>query len=382
MAEKRASGAGRPPKLSEAQVAELREFTLQHADLALGDLTRQFCERVGVSLSTSTMQKYLKAAGLKRTRGGATSGTATAVAEASATSPLCYTEQHRDEGDGRRYPHGLTDAEWALVSDLFEQDGRGRPSLHPRRAMVDACFYVVRSGCPWRMLPHDLPPWQTAYSQFRRWSKANLFEKTYDRLRVMWREREGRAADPTATVIDSQSVKTSAQGGPKGYDAGKKVKGRKRHLATDMLGLLLVVMVTAASVQDRDAAEPLAAAAKAKVPTLVKGYADGGYAGRGLDRIRADVGIDFAVIRHPGNRNVGRWHDDQLLLELDQPTAAFVVLPKRWVIERTNSWTTGCRRLSMDHDRLIDVATAWVWLAHTHLLARRIAYAEGQVAAA
>jgi len=138
--------------------------------------------------------------------------------------------------------------------------------------MVDACFYVVRTGCPWRMLPRDMPPWQTVYSQFRRWSAAGAFEQTYDVLRARWREREGRAASPTATVIDAQSVKTSPQGGPKGYDAGKKVKGRKRHLATDTLGLLLVVLVTVASVQDRDAAEPLVAAAKEKVPTLVKGF--------------------------------------------------------------------------------------------------------------
>ena len=381
MGRKRNPGGGRPPKLSEAQVAELREFTLEHPDLSLGDLTRQFGERAGVSLSRSTMLRYLKLAGLTRTR-GTSGGTEGAPADAGAMSPLNYTEQHRDEGGEQRYPHGLTDAEWELVSEFFERPGPGRPSLYSRRAMVDACFYVVRSGCPWRMLPRDMPPWQTVYSQFRRWSTAGAFEQTYDVLRARWREREGRAASPTATVIDSQSVKTSAQGGPKGYDAGKKVKGRKRHLATDMLGLLLVVMVTAASVQDRDAAEPLAAAAKAKVPTLVTGYADGGYAGRGLDRIRVDVGIDFSIIRHPGNRNVGRWHDAQLPLpQPDRPAAAFTVLPKRWVIERTNSWTTGCRRLGMDHDRRIDVATAWVWLAHTQLLARRNAYHEAQTVA-
>lgn len=373
-------GRGRPPKLSAVQVAALRAFTLEHPDLTVGELIRQFDEHAGVSLSRSAMLKYLKKAGLTRTRGARGEGDA-ASAGSTSTSPVNYTEQHRDEGGEQRYPHGLTDAEWELVSDLFEQAGPGRPSLHSRRAMVDACFYVVRSGCPWRMLPRDMPPWQSTYSQFRRWSAAGLFEKTYDRLRAMWREREGRAAAPTATVIDSQSVKTSAQGGPKGYDAGKKVKGRKRHLATDMLGLLLVVLVTAASVQDRDAAEPLAAAAKAKVPTLTTGYVDGGYAGRGLDRIRADVGIDFTVIRRPGNRNVGRWHDVQLPLpELERP-AAFTVLPKRWVIERTNSWTTGCRRLCMDHDRLIEVATAWVWLAHMHLLANRIAYHHAKVPA-
>jgi transposase len=190
--------------LSEAQVDDLREFTLAHADLSLGDLTRQFGEYAGLSLSKSTVRRYLNVAGVTRST-DSNRGTTTATAEAAALSPLSCTEQPRDEGDEQRYPHGLTDAEWELVSELFEQRGRGRPSLHSRRAVVDACFYVVRSGCPWRMLPRDMPPWQTVYSQFRRWSEAGVFERSYDRLRVMWRGREGRASAPTATIIDSPS---------------------------------------------------------------------------------------------------------------------------------------------------------------------------------
>ena len=383
MGGKRKPGGGRPPKLSEAQVAHLREYTLAHPELSLGDLTRKFCEHAGVSLSASTLRSYLKAAGVTRSLAPVQENAPGSGSKSETPVTVNYTEQHRDAGDEGRYPHGLTDAEWALVSDLFRQVGPGRPSKHSRRAMVDACFYVVRTGCPWRMLPRDMPPWQTVYSQFRRWSAAGAFEQTYDVLRARWREREGRAASPTATVIDAQSVKTSPQGGPKGYDAGKKVKGRKRHLATDTLGLLLVVLVTVASVQDRDAAEPLVAAAKEKVPTLVKGFADGGYAGRGLDRIRDNLGVDIEVVRHPGNRNVGRWHDAQLPLPLvERSGSGITVLPRRWVIERTNSWTVGCRRLTMDHDRRVDVASGWIWLAHMQMLARRIAYADAQAHAA
>lgn len=374
---------GRPAKLSSEQIRKLREFTLEHSDLPLGDLARKFGEHAGVSVSRDSVRKYLKAAGVTRSIAPKQQHDEPAEDDTPAELAMNYTEQHRDAGDEDRYPHGLTDSEWTLVSDLFQQTGPGRPSKHSRRTMVDARFYVVRTGCPWRMLPHDMPPWQSVYSQFRRWSAAGVFEQTYDRLRDMWRVREGRAAAPTATIIDAQSVKTSAQGGPKGYDAGKKIKGRKRHLATDTLGLLLVVLVTVASVHDRDAAEPLVAAAKVKAPTLVKGFADAGYAGRGLDRIRESVGVDIEVVRHPANRNVGRWHDTQIPLPLVECSQqGFTVLPRRWTIERTNSWTVGCRRLTMDHDRLIDVATGWIWVAHTQLLARRIAYAEASAQAA
>jgi transposase len=289
---------------------------LAHADLTVGELRREFGLHAGVKLSRSSVLKYLKEAGITRSRRskdapvkGTAEGDSVVEHEEPVPVVTSYTTQHRDAGDESRYPHGLTDAEWDLVSELFQHTGPGRPPRYERRAMLDACLYVVRSGCPWRMLPRDMPPWQCVYAQFRRWSEAGVFEETYDRLRAMWREREGRVAEPTATIIDAQSVKNSPQGGPKGYDAGKKVKGRKRHLATDTIGLLLVVMVTVASVQDRDAAEPLVAAAKQKVPTLVAGFADGGYAGRAIDRIRQDHGVDIKIVRHPGNRNVGRWRD-------------------------------------------------------------------------
>jgi transposase len=256
------------------------------------------------------------------------------------------------------------------VRELFESH-TGRPPKYPRRQVLDACIYVLRSGCSWRMLPKDFPPWETVYRTFRRWLAQDLFEQMYDELRKLWRSRERRAADPTAAILDSQSVKTSPQGGPKGYDAGKKVKGRKRHLVTDTLGLLIAVVVTTANVQDRDAAMPAMDLAKDKVPGIEKLYVDGGYAGSRIQEIREKYDMDVEVVRHPGNRNVGRWHEGQLALFHDVPTG-FVVLPKRWIIERTNAWNDRPRRMNKDHDRLTAVSTGWIWLAEGRRLLRRL----------
>lgn len=365
---------GRPSKLSPKQVGRLRAMALENSTLSLGDLTRRFCEAEGVELGSGSIRRYLSEAGLKRSRPENNTESAP-VKDDTPCGPVetRFTDAHRDQGDDDRYPHGLTDPEWAIVGDLFERQGPGRPPKYGRRDVLDACIYAVRSGCPWRMLPKDLPPWQVVYGQFRRWTDLNLFEQMHDRLRAMWREREHRNPEPTAAIIDAQAVRTSAQGGIKGFDAGKKIKGRKRHLVTDTLGLMLAVLITGANVQDRDAAEPVVAAAKSKYPTLTKGWADGGYGGKTLDTIRALHGLDIEVVRHPGNRNVGRWYDPaQLVLPTLEVVRGFVVLPRRWVVERTNAWTDRCRRLHKDNDRRLDVSTSWLWFVQGRLLLRRL----------
>jgi putative transposase len=361
--------AGRPLKLTSAQVESLVAIVRERPSLSLNDLVHEFRVRTGMTLSGASARKYLEAAGMQRVR---PSRARTAAPGKRTAARYGYTDLHRDPGDEARYPCGLTDSEWERVAPIFEPKGKpGRPPKYPRRRLLDAILYVLRSGCSWRMLPKEFPDWKLVYAQFRRWQAAGLFEKLYDELRGLWRTREHRAPEPTAGVLDAQSVKTSPQGGPKGFDAGKKVKGRKRHLVTDTLGLLLVVVVTVAGLQDRDAAELVAGDAKRKVPTLAKLYVDNGYAGKCQDQIRRAHGMDVEVVRHPGNRNVGQWTGPQL--PLFPAPSGFVVLPKRWVVERTNAWNLRPRRLVQDHDRNLAVSTAWIWLAEARMLLRRLA---------
>lgn len=286
-----------------------------------------------------------------------------------------YTDAHRRQAPEQTYPSCLTDAEWALVKDLFEiEGGCGVPPRVSRRRMVDACCYVVRSGCPWRLLPKDFPSWQNVYRTFRRWSEQGRFERMHDRLRDQVRELEARSTDPSAAVIDAQSNRSSPQGGESGFDAGKKVKGRKRHLIVDTLGLLLAVSVTAASVQDRDGAHPVMAQAMNKYPSIQTLFADSGYAGECAQTVSQDHSIKVQVVRHPANSNAGRWvnPDQPDLFTVNADAKGFVVLAKRWVVERTHAWNERARRLVMHHDRLLHVSESWVWLAQARGLLRRL----------
>lgn len=370
---------GRPPKLGPEQVDALLRVVRENPLLSLDDTVASFRRQTGITLSAPTVRKYLLHAGFhfhrqqpgRAVRATELRGGGGAVEVPPLHKKYGYDKAHRDPGDVVRYPCGLTEPEWEQVKHLFDPPGRtGRPEKYPRRQMLDACVYVLRSGCSWRMLPKDFPSWPPVYKTFRRWQARGLFEAMYDELRKLWRARQHRAADPTAVVLDAQSVKTSPQGGPKGYDAGKKVKGRKRHLVTDTLGLLVAVLITAASIQDRDAALPVMDLAMAKAPGIKMLYVDGGYAGMRAQELRQRHQIQVEVVRHPANRKLGRWQQGQL--PLFEVLKGFVVLPKRWVIERTNAWNDRPRRMNKDHDRNLSVSTAWVWLTEGRMLLRRL----------
>lgn len=340
---------------------------------SLDELTREFNRRSGLTVCSATVRKALRQAGVTRVR-PLRKPTERAAVQGSAAARVGYTKRHRREAGRSGMNTDVTDAEWELVRDLFEREGgRGAPGVHERRTLLDACCYVVRTGCAWRLLPKSFPPWTAVYKAFRTWSQAGVFEDMHDRLRKQWRDRVGRTPDPSAAIIDSQSTRSTAQGGDTGFDAGKKVKGRKRHLVVDTLGLLIAVTVTAASVQDRDGAPAAVAQACAKVPGLKKIFADSAYGGKCAEAIEKTHGIAVEITRHPGNRTTGLWQTAQQPLWPEAVPKGFVVQAKRWVVERTHAWNERARRLIAHHDRSNWAPAAWVWLTEARILASRLA---------
>ena len=365
--------AGRKALLTAEHGAVLTDIAQELPRSSLDELTREFNRRSELNVCSATIRKALKQAGITRMRPTRKPAERAAV-QGGAPIRTGYAERHRREDGASGMNTDLTDAEWALVADLFErQGGRGAPSTHARRVLVSACCYVVRTGCAWRLLPKSFPPWRAVYKAFRGWSHAGTFELMHDRLRQQWRDRIGRTPDPTAAIIDAQSTRSTAQGGNTGFDAGKKVKGRKRNLVVDTLGLLLAVTITAASVQDRDAAAPVVAQACAKVPGLKALYADAAYGGRCAESITMTHGIAVHIVRHPGNRTTGTWQTAQQPLWPEVVPKGFVVQAKRWVVERTHAWNERARRLIAHHDRSDWASVAWVWLTEARILATRLA---------
>jgi putative transposase len=266
------------------------------------------------------------------------------------------SEQHAREG--LRLPSDLTDAEWAVLEPLLPaRSGRGRPPRWSYREIVEALLYLLRGGLPWRMLPPGLfAPMTTVQHYFYRWRDSGLWVSINHALVMLARQAMGRDASPTAGVIDSQSVKTTESGGPRGFDAAKKINGRKRHIVTDTQGFLVGAVVHTADVQDRDGAPTVLAAIRHRFPWLRHLFADGGYAGEKLEAALAGNGIWALEIVRRSDKAEG-----------------FQLLPRRWVVERTFAWLGRNRRLAKDFERTIESATAWLLLASVQLMTRRVA---------
>ena len=251
------------------------------------------------------------------------------------------------------YPTDVRDKEWGQIKEFFEQKRKfGRPLSHNRRDMVNAILYITKTGCQWRMLPNDFPPWTTVYYYFQKWSKEGKWEQVLDLLNKRDRIRQGRTPDPSFGIIDSQSVKTQYNSDERGIDGGKKVKGRKRHIVTDVEGHLLYVKVHAANIHDTKAAPSVLDAVKEKAPTLEGFSADEGYRGTTVEHVEKKM---------------------QLIIEISKKIKdGWAILAKRWVVERTIAWINNSRSLSKDFEILTCSSENFIRIAMIQIMLDRV----------
>ncbi len=257
------------------------------------------------------------------------------------------------------YPTDLNDTEWEQIAPYFEKPKlTGAPRIHTWRELLNSIFYVVKNGCGWRALPHDLPPWKTVYHYFRQFRITGLWEQLNTKIREAVRYKEGREVQPSAMIADSQSAKSAEGGEQRGYDGGKHVSGRKRNLVVDTLGMVMLAKVTPASLQDVHAGKQLFADL-AERPEMLERletiFADGGYRGELVTWVQTQLNATLEIVLKQNHQK------------------GFQVLPKRWVVERTFAWITRNRRLARDYERLAKSSEAFIYVAMIRLGLRRLA---------
>jgi len=284
------------------------------------------------------------------------------VAGQGASTDSAPTGRHLPTTRPRCYPSDTSDVEWEVMAGYVPVGGAsptrgGRPVIYPRRDVVDAIRYLDHNGCQWRALPVDFPPRELVYHYFKTWNRDGTLSRMHNALRERVRIAEGRQADPSAGLVDSQSLRGAETVGrsSRGYDAGKRVNGRKRHIVVDTCGLLLAVLVTGAQVQDRNAARLLLHALRTCFPTIRLVWADSGYAGTLLDWAQTTLSLTVQIVAKLADQ------------------VGFVVLHRRWAVERTFSWINRCRRTVRDYERLPAHHAAMVQWSMVIIMTRRLA---------
>ena len=252
----------------------------------------------------------------------------------------------------------MTDSQWNHIKEWIPlENQRGRPRELEMRQVVNAVFYITRSGIQWRMLPKEYPKWSSVYYYFRKWTQEGVWRQMHDVLRAKVRRKRNRHKHPSAGSIDSQSVKGTSVPGERGYDANKKINGRKRHILVDTLGLVMKTVVTTANVQDRDGARLLLSRPAGSAKCMRKIWVDAAYRGKLVDWVAGKFKFRLAVVaKEKGQRG-------------------FQVLPRRWVVERTFGWMNNNRRLSKDYERLIETSEVFIYISMTRLMLNRLAHA-------
>ena len=271
---------------------------------------------------------------------------------------------NRSQAKPKRYPSDLTRTQWERLKPLLpDAKPGGRPREVDVREVLNGIFYIGRGGCGWRMMPKDLPPWSTCYDYFRQWRNAGIWSRVDDALRAQVRHKDGRKKSPSMGIIDSQSVKTTEPGGPRGKDAHKKVNGRKRHLVVDTLGMVVSAVVHSAGIQDRDGAKLVLKKMVGRFPRLKKIRADAIYNGGIAEWTKEVGGWILEVVAHP--------KADGKAADAEEPKK-FKVLPWRWIVERTFAWLGRYRRLSKDYERTEESSESWIYVSMIHWMLRRL----------